>query len=1356
MATSVNTTPSSVAESPDLSAGHCAWPLLPLQRSMAMALQLSGPEGIDLEQLVWRMDPPISPAALEGAFSAATQRHEGLRISFSLHEGPGPLQLLRGEVAVGLREIAVPTEEAWREQAIARFLEEDRGNPIDLAEAPPWRLSLLQFAPDSAALVWTFPHALLDGRSLGLILAEIAAEVSGDPDANAGPPDLSATDLADYLAWRSGLDHGAALRWWAERLGNISGPVEFPRDPAAGGAGMVTEELALDEAAMAPIRETAARLEMTINAFCQAAWALALASQSGRSDVVFAAVRACRHGGGDHSRLAGMLMNSVPVRAAAAPEKTAAGLLGELSRWQIEARTGEFAPLEEIQRAAGVPPGSLLCGSVLMVDHERPWARAAAILGPGHAFSLIERPSAPVTVSIAAGKTLDAVLMARASLMGQDAAGRLLRQFGHVLREIAREPEIRLGKLDLITPEDRFRTVTVYNATTAPYPDTACLHSAFEAQADMSAGRTAVFASDGILTYGKLELQANRLANHLISRGVLPGGLVVIRLEKTMQLPVAILAVLKAGCGYVPVDPSWPQERFRHVAETTRAAAVISLADGWPEDFRHPQVVLLDRDQAAIGVCSSKRPGVFSDPSQIAYIIFTSGSTGTPKGVTIDHRGAVNTVSDCNSRFALGASDRIFGISAPTFDLSVYDVFGPLSVGGAVVLCSAKDARSPEVWGQLVAQHGVTVWNSVPQIVEMLIEGVRDNREILASLRLVMMSGDCIPTGLPDRIRAQIPRAAIWSLGGATEASIWSIARPIHDVDPAWTSIPYGRPMANQSFFVLDEQMRPCPILVAGDLYIGGIGLAQGYWGDPERTGKSFPTHPRWGMRLYRTGDRGRFLATNEIEFLGRRDDQVKLRGFRIELGEIEHAMARLPWVRECVAAKTTLASGAESLVGYIVPSIEAAFDAEALREHMHAALPSYMVPALFVCLPRLPLSANGKVDRKALPAPELSLPAASAEWSESEMQMAAMWEEVLSVKPDSPDRSFFDYGGNSLLSFRLVELIKRRTGRQLRVNAMFESRPTVTSMAREWDAAAPAAAGPASEESDRPRWLMPVRTYGSRPPFIFLGQYLDLGRYLSPDQPFYGVLIGSEIRLELPDQNFAETAATVLREIKRIQPRGPYHFGGYCFGAVLAFEIALQLREQGEQIAYFCMVEPSAPAGIAPLPMARFAGLRYGLAQLRKGFSSNPFAVVAKGVGRLLDNIRLRCLGLSNERLFEDFVPRVYDGPVDMFLCHDSPYRIVPECDPRLGWGKWCKGLAVDQVSGNHLTMLREPLVRSFALLVESRLGGARSTAAGGRPPARASALEASERPPAATDQVRRLADANGKRAPIPLVPAA
>jgi amino acid adenylation domain-containing protein len=438
--------------------------------------------------------------------------------------------------------------------------------------------------------------------------------------------------------------------------------------------------------------------------------------------------------------------------------------------------------------------------------------------------------------------------------------------------------------------------------------------------------------------------------------------------------------------------------------------------------------------------------------TDLAYVIFTSGSTGLPKGVMIDHRGAVNTIADINRRFSVGPDDRVLALSSLSFDLSVWDLFGILAAGGTVVMPSPAAAPDPQGWAQLITEHRVTIWNSVPALMEMLVATVASTGQRLSpSLRLALLSGDWIPVGLPDRLRAVAEGVEVVSLGGATEASIWSILHPIGTVDPAWKSIPYGYPMANQTFHVLDERLEPCPDWVAGNLYIGGVGLAQGYWRDQAKTAASFFRHPRTGELLYRTGDLGRWLPSGEIEFLGREDFQVKIQGYRIELGEIEVALYQHPGVREAVVTALGEAGSSRRLVAYVVcKDLGHSPTVHDLRVFLAGKLPEYMVPPVFVFLEALPLTENGKVDRRALPAPSGTRPllggALRASRNPVEEKLVKIWEEVLGVQPVGTEDDFFELGGDSLLALNLVAAIERSFGCTLGLAPLFEN-ATVTGL---------------------------------------------------------------------------------------------------------------------------------------------------------------------------------------------------------------------------------------------------------------------------------------------------------------------
>ncbi|MEO0966944.1 MAG: amino acid adenylation domain-containing protein, partial [Cyanobacteria bacterium J06639_18] len=488
-----------------------------------------------------------------------------------------------------------------------------------------------------------------------------------------------------------------------------------------------------------------------------------------------------------------------------------------------------------------------------------------------------------------------------------------------LLKRLATEDKIwQESTLDLLPPIQKVQQAN-FNATDTEIP-AGLLHSQFETQVKIQPDRLAVITPELTLTYKQLSCRSNQVAHRLRALGTRPKQLVAIVMEKGWEQVVAALGILTAGAAYLPIDPNLPQKRLWYLLERGEVKFVLSQWKfhqtlQFPENI---QCVYVDSEE--IGTENDQSLNPIQTPDDLAYVIYTSGSTGLPKGVAIDHRGALNTITDINQRFCIGSSDRIFALSSLSFDLSVYDIFGTLNAGGAIVIPEAAGTKDPAHWLDMLDEHQVTVWNSVPALMQMLVDYTSGDSNVLPeSLRLILLSGDWLPLTLPEQIKTLLPEVELISLGGATEASIWSILYPVETVNSAWKSIPYGRPMANQRFYVLDGTLKSCPTWVPGHLYIGGIGLAQCYWRDPQRTAASFITHPETGERLYRTGDLGRYLPDGNIEFLGREDFQVKVQGYRIELGEIEEILKKHPNVKTGVVNAVGEKQN-KRLVAYVVP----------------------------------------------------------------------------------------------------------------------------------------------------------------------------------------------------------------------------------------------------------------------------------------------------------------------------------------------------------------------------------------------------------------------------------------------------
>ncbi|MGW5446791.1 hybrid non-ribosomal peptide synthetase/type I polyketide synthase [Streptomyces asiaticus] len=900
-----------------------------------------------------------------------------------------------------------------------------------------------------------------------------------------------------------------------------------------------------------------------------------------------------------------------------------------------------------------------------------------------------------------------------------------------VLRGLCHEDGAWQRPAPVLAPDADLAVRQATNATDAPLP-AGLLHEPFSDQAAAHPEWTAVIAPGRTLTYGQLDAHTNRLGRWLTSRGAGPGTSVGIVMDKGWEQVAATIGVLKSGAAYVPIDAAVPEERLRLLVEKAGISLVLTQAEveartAWPDGTVRLSV---DGPEAeALDAAGIEPAG--AAPHDLAYIIFTSGSTGTPKGVMIPHSGALNTVLDINERFGITENDRVLALSALHFDLSVYDVFGVLAAGGAIVLPEPGAHREPARWVDLVTEHGVTVWNSVPTLMEMfteyaLAEGLGD----ALPLHTVMMSGDWIPVTLPERIRSLVPDAAIWSLGGATEASIWSILHRIGDVDPDWASIPYGTPMRSQRFHVLNDAMQPCPVWVPGQLYIAGAGLARGYLGDEARTRAAFLRHPTTGERLYRTGDLGRYLPDGTIEFLGREDFQVKIRGYRIELGEIEAALLQTPGVRAAVVAAVGERQAGKQLVAYVV--LDGGHDRgpapEELMEALGKVLPAYMVPQHILALDELPLTANGKVDRTALPVPgahahDEGVTAGPRDGVEAELR--AIWREFFPETPFGVHTDFFGLGGNSLLAVRLMAQIHRRLGCSLPLSTLF-TRPTITTLA---DAVRDTGAGL------RRTALVPIRTGGDKPPLFLVHPvggdvlcYAELATLLGEDQPVYA--------LQVPDgpelTTVGELADHYAEAMTAVDPHGPYRLGGWSMGGVVALEIAQRLTAAGrsvERLALIDLMEPPGPTDSEHIDdavlMSWFARDLAGLAGAAWEPGPEPFRTAerqeALGVlhaeadrrSVLPPDIDADTLGAIFERFARNFrallssAPRPYQGAVRFFRAQDG----APQAAVTAWQSLFPDGSRVIDLPGDHYTVMRQPQLTRLAKELARWLGRPQTT---------------------------------------------
>ncbi|WP_167858537.1 non-ribosomal peptide synthetase [Methylobacterium nonmethylotrophicum] len=997
----------------------------------------------------------IVPAALpqvEPAWRRLVQRHPMLRAVIR----PDGLQEVRADVPpYRISHLDLTRAAPERAEAAIGAVRAEMSHRVYAAET--WPLFELRTTATPAKVLLHFSLDLLvaDFWSIQILLGELARLIL-DPGADLVPLTMT---FADYLAAaeerRNGFRLERARRYWVDRLDTLP---PAPRLPLARQPGTIARpvfrrtSLTVEPAAWAILKARAQAAGLTPTGVVMAAFARVVAAWSESR----------------HFTLNLTLFNRAPL------DPQVYGIVGDFTALLLlEVRDDPARGFLDFARALAAQFRTdlrhraydgirLLQDIARRGDPDRPAAMpvvftsALANSMPG-LETTVEAGSVEYAVSQTPQVWIDHQVYERAGrlFLSFDAVEALFpaglveamaAAYDALLHRLAADDAAWHANPDLV-PAALRAPILAANRTEAPLPS-GLLHLPFLEQARARPDALAVVTLERRLTYADLARRARGLAARLQALGVGPGRLVAVVMEKGWEQVVAVLAVLEAGAAYLPLDPDLPAARRNALMAEGGVGIVLTQPCLLPRLALPAQVSALALSWGEVGepLCEAGR----AVPGDLAYVIFTSGSTGQPKGVMIEHRSALNTVLDINARFGIGPGDRVLGLSSLSFDLSVYDIFGTLAAGATLVIPHATSAREPGDWDDLVRREGVTVWNSVPALYGLWLDRLEaEPGPVARTLRLALLSGDWVPLGLPARSRALLPGTRTISLGGATEASIWSIVHEIGALDPAWTSIPYGTALANQTMQVLDADLRPCPPWVRGEICIGGVGLARGYLNDPDKTAAKFVVSPHDGSRLYRTGDRGRHFPNGAIEFLGRDDGQVKLNGYRIELGEIEAVLARDPRVAQAAVTFERTPSGGRLAAFVAAPGLDPAEVAEIAR----ATLPASMVPGLCRVLPALPLTPNGKIDRRALlrllpPLDAAPAPApVSAQAGEEEILLALVAGEL--ARPDlAAADNLLALGATSLDLVRIVGRIEARFGIRPSFAAFFAD-PTVAALAR-------------------------------------------------------------------------------------------------------------------------------------------------------------------------------------------------------------------------------------------------------------------------------------------------------------------
>ena len=1021
-----------------------------------------------------RLEGPLDVAVLGRCFDTLVRRHESLRMRFFESDG-APRCCVEDDVHVSLQQVDLTAMPAAEAEAEARLvMMELARRPFDLAHAPLVRALVVRLAPELAISCFVLDHIVADGISVAILFAELQAlyrEAMGGAPAALPPLPLQ---FLDHVQWQNEVFAAGALAghldYWKQQLRGLPPVLALPTDRPRprlqthrGGRRVVR----LPETLVDALRVAARREGVTLFMLMLAAFEVLLHRYSGEDDFAVGTVVGARDRP-EVERVVGFFANNIVLRADLAGDPTVSELLARVRETALKAYAHQEMPFDQLVEALA-PRRDLDHAplfQVLFVLHAI--SNAPSALDSVRA-TIEELPIETARFDLAVDvfdthEGMRVCVEFNADLFDAATIDRLAGHYERLLHGFAGDAGARASALPMLDDRELAALAAHRHGPALPPPAAPTLHGLFEAQARATPQAEAVRMDGRALSYAELDAEANRLAQHLVAMGVGTESLVGVWMERSPQMVVALLAVLKAGAAYVPLDPAFPRDRIAFMIEDAAMAVVLtqaSLRDALPAAVAH--AVLLDDPAAPWAALPARAPQTGAHAGSLAYVIYTSGSTGRPKGVQLEHGGVVNFLRSMHREPGIGPADRLVSVTTLSFDICGLELFGPLTAGGTVVIASRATALDGQRLAALLDDERATVLQATPATWRLLLDSGWTGVKAPAGLKM-LCGGEALPRELAERL-LQLP-GELWNLYGPTETTIWSTLTRVRDVA---RPIAIGRPIAATSVHVLEPSGLPAPVGVAGELCIGGAGVARGYLNRPELTAEKFVTLalPDGSTeRVYRTGDLVRLRADGQLEFVGRRDQQVKLRGFRIELEEIEAVLATHPGVRHGVTAVREDTPGDQRLVAYVVAAEGAAFAADAARTTLRARLPEYMVPNHFVVLDALPLTPNGKVDRRALPAPaaaETPAPVDDTLMSPAEQRVAAAWRDLLGRPRVGLHDNFFDLGGHSLLLVKLQVRLQRDFGVELPLVELFQ-RTTVQAQAARL--AAPADAGHALQRA--------------------------------------------------------------------------------------------------------------------------------------------------------------------------------------------------------------------------------------------------------------------------------------------------
>jgi amino acid adenylation domain-containing protein len=1308
----------------------------------------------------------VDVTVLQQSIAEIVRRHETLRTNFRVVRDT-PYQVIAPAVTIPLPIIDLQAfSEAEREQEYQRLATLEANCCFNLTKDALLRTTLVQLSCNTQVLLVTMHHIISDGWSLEVFTQELASIYAALVTGESSPLAELSLQYGDFAAWQRQWSQTEVfdpqLNYWQQQLAALPALLELPTDhprPAiqtfSGRVARFSLSSELTEKLQSLSQQTGTTLFMTL----LAAFATLLARYSGHRDIAIGSPIANRNRH-ELEPLIGFFVNTLVLRTNLEDNPRFDELLAQVRQMTLDAYAHQDVPFDKLVEILQ-PERSL---------SHNPLFQVMFILQNGSATAkqmsdvtvtplAVEQVTAQFDLTLSMEQTTEGLTgfwQYNSDLFEPQTMERMTGHLQMLLEGIVNCPEQTVSSLPLLTAAESHQLLSEWNDTQRVYGHEQCIHQLFEAQVALTPEQIAVVFEDQQLTYQELNLKANQLARYLQQLEVTPETLVGVSLDRSLEMLIALLAVLKAGGAYVPLDPHYPPDRLALMVEDSGLSILLTQeANAKVIPDYCGQTICLDTQWSDIALYGGDDLDVAVQPDNLAYIIYTSGSTGKPKGVQLEHRGVVNFLQSMQTEPGMNHQDILLAVTSISFDIAVLELFLPLIIGAKVIIATQQVTADGNQLLDLMLRSQATMMQATPATWRMLAAARWSEMPPLKML----CGGEPLPHDLAQLMLQKC--SSLWNVYGPTEATVWAT---VHEVKPDFDSIPIGHPLANTQVRILDTYGQLVPIGVSGEIHLGGVQLARGYLNRPDLTAEKFIFNPHnQSERLYKTGDLGRYLPDGSVECLGRIDNQVKIRGFRIELGEIESNLGAHALVDSCVVVaredvlKDTAPHipGDKRLVAYLIANNNAPSVKE-LRQFLELNLPHYMIPSHFVILDSFPLTPNGKIDRRALPAPDEQLKSTAIilPRNEREQQLAEIWHSVLNLENISIDDNFFELGGHSLLAVQLFDKIEQIFGRKLPLATLFQA-PTIEKL------------GEILVSRDMNFWnslvLLKPGNLNLAPLFLVHDAdgetmlYSSLANHLEGERPVYGIRPYSQEHYPILHTRITDMAKHYIGEIRKVQPQGPYLVGGLCCGGVLAFEIACQLQAQGEQVPFLAIIDA---IDVKELNLDNFVmhnrltslsnilGIQFGVKEKRslrpllktlvdkiKNLVVYETSIIIKRAKQKSQFMLLRyyldrgltlpqfCRHISVRTVYEkaraEYNPSTFQGKltlwratdnliVDDLSVADTPAILLTQ-DPLLGWGKRStNGVETFDIPGGHSSMLQEPNVPIMAKIMQDCINSA------------------------------------------------